>query len=74
MVETKFQKKFKYMGFGFPIVLLNVPMIKIRGIWTPNINYNALGDKVYLLLNNKKSKLTNEQARFIKHYQINKEL
>ena len=29
-------------GFGFPVVLLNVPMIRIRGIWTPNINQKTL--------------------------------
>jgi hypothetical protein len=72
MVETKTQSKFKYMGFGFPVTLSNVPMIKVRGFWTPNINYNTLGDKVYSLLKNKKSKLTNEQVNFIKHYQANK--
>ena len=33
----KVQKRFVYEGFGFPVLFLNVPMIKIRGNWTPDV-------------------------------------
>ena len=41
-METKVQKRFVDTGFGFPIRLINVPMVKVRGVWTPKINYNEL--------------------------------
>ena len=28
-----------YRGFGFPVTLLRVPMVRIRGAWTPDVNY-----------------------------------
>ena len=59
------------MGFGFPIRLLNVPMIKVRGAWTPKINYNALSLKVLRALAHKESRLTGNEIKFIRtHFEM----
>ena len=41
-MEIKIQKRLIDTGFGFPIRLINVPMVKVRGVWTPKINYDEL--------------------------------
>lgn len=35
-------KVFEFNGFGFPIVLTNVPTLIVRGKSAPNINYKSL--------------------------------
>ena len=35
MNQTKIQKEFVDHGFGFPIRLRQVPMVKVRRVWTP---------------------------------------
>jgi hypothetical protein len=68
MPEIKKRKRFVYEGFGFPIVLRNVPMIKVRGVWTPNVDYNKLSTEVLLALARKPSRLTGNEVRFIRHH------
>jgi hypothetical protein len=68
MPDTKIQKRFVYDGFGFPVVFLNVPMIKVRGAWTPNVNYNELARAMVLSLAHTSARLTGNQIRFIRHY------
>ena len=41
-MKAKIAKKFEYDGLGFPIMLLNVPLVNIRGIEVPDIDYNVL--------------------------------
>ncbi|MBI2608146.1 MAG: hypothetical protein HYW47_00920 [Deltaproteobacteria bacterium] len=67
-MDKKIQKVFIDYGFGFPIQLLNVPMIKVRGKWTPNINYDLLADIVLEALCWKPAKLTGNEIKFIRHY------
>jgi len=38
MKKRKIEKAYIYNGFGFPVVLHNVPMINVRGVWTPDIS------------------------------------
>ena len=68
MVEKKIQKRFVDEGFGFPVVLRNVPMVKVRGIWTPRINYNKLTRDVALALARKPARLTGNEIRFIRQH------
>lgn len=65
-MESKKQKTFTAHGFGFPVMLLNVPMIKIRGKWTPNINYNKLTGVVLIMIAKKPVKLTGNEVKFIR--------
>lgn len=70
-METKIQKEFIDTGFGFPIRLMDVPMIKVRGSWTPNLNYNKLALVVLRALAHKGSRLTGNEIRFIRtHFEM----
>lgn len=67
MTKNKIQKKFIYEGFGFPVILLNVPMVQVRGDWTPKVDYNVLEQRVLLALAQKPSRLTGDEIRFVRH-------
>lgn len=67
-MEKKIKKIHIDNGFGFPVKLLNVPMIKIRGEWTPSINYKLLAKIVLKELCEKEQKLTGNEVRFIRQY------
>lgn len=70
-MEIKIQKRFIDTGFGFPIRLINVPMVKVRGVWTPKINYNALALVVLRALAHKESRLTGAEIKFIRtHFEL----
>lgn len=66
MNKTKKEKLFIDTGFGFPVALLNVPMIEIRGVLTSDIDYIKLSDEVLKSLVLKKSRLTGNELRFIR--------
>ncbi len=68
MADTKIRKRFVYEGFGFPVVLRNVPMVKVRGAWTPKVNYNKLAEDVLLALAHKPARLTGSEVRFVRHH------
>ena len=63
-METKVQKGFIDTGFGFPIHLINVPMVKVQGVWSPKINYNELAYAVLRALAHKESRLTGNEIKF----------
>ena len=65
-MKTKIQKKYIDTGFGFPVHLLNVPMVKVRDEWVPTINWVAISDLVLQIMIEKKSKLTGDELRFIR--------
>jgi DNA-binding XRE family transcriptional regulator len=67
-MEKKIESQFIDHGCGFPILLLNVPMIKVRGKWIPDIDYEVLEKSVLLGLCHKPSKLTGSEIRFIRLY------
>lgn len=66
MTERRIQKEFVDRGFGFPVRLRNVPMMKVRGIWTPDLNYEELADAVIRALCFKPVRLTGHEVRFIR--------
>ncbi len=67
-MEQKIQKTFVDMGFGFPLHLINVPMIKIRGHWTPRIDYNKLTIVVLRAIANKMGRLSGAEVRFVRQH------
>lgn len=67
-MERKIQKTFIYEGFGFPIQLIDVPMLKTRGEWTPDINYNLLQEAIVRALAVKPFCLTGNEIKFIRKY------
>lgn len=59
---------FVYEGFGFPILLENVPMRKRLGEWTFDFDLEALEKAVLLSLIEKQAPLSGSQIRFIRHF------
>lgn len=66
MVQATRKSKYIDRGFGFPITLSDVPMVRVDGEWTPEINYNQLAKKVLLALAERNGRLTGNQVRFIR--------
>lgn len=71
MKIKKVCKSFVDHGLGFPIQLFNVPMVKVRGTWTPKIDYNRLSKAVLEALSSKPGRLTGNEIRFIRlHFEM----
>ena len=70
-METRIQKEFIDHGFGFPVRLRNVPMVKVRREWTPNLNYDHVARAVLQLLAFKASRLSGNEIKFIRtHFEM----
>jgi hypothetical protein len=70
-METKIRKRFIDYGMGFPVVLLNVPMVNVEGVWTPKIKYKQLEEWVLLSLSRQSNHLTGSQVHFIRlHFRM----
>jgi DNA-binding transcriptional regulator YiaG len=67
-MEKKIQKVFIDEGFGFKVRILNASMVKVRGEWTPNINYNELAKVVLHALCHKPGRLSGAEIRFIRQH------
>lgn len=65
-VERKSIATYTDHGFGFPVVLEDVSMIKVRGKWTPEIDYNLLAKEVLRCLAELDGRLTGNQVKFIR--------
>lgn len=68
MKKQKIEKEIVYEGLGFPIVLYNVPMIELRGVWALDIDLNFLQKVALLSLAHLPSDLTGNQIRFIRNW------
>lgn len=66
-LERKRQSSFVYEGFGFPVTLLNVPMVRSLGVWTPDVDYRRLARSVLRQLALHPTRLTGQEIRFIRH-------
>ena len=64
----KMKKKHVDYSCGFPVVLLNVPMVKVQDEWVLDINYDDLAKTVLLYLSKKPVPLTGNEIRFIRYY------
>ena len=67
-METKTQKKCVDGSLGFPVFLLNAPMIKVRGQWALHVNFIDYQKAVLRLLAHKPSRLTGSEIKFIRKY------
>lgn len=66
MMKRKIEKTYIDNGFGFQVVLHNVPMIKVLGVWTPDINYNQLKNRVLWDLVKQPEVFSGNEVRFIR--------
>ena len=58
--------RFVYHGFGFPVTLSHVPMVKIRGAWTPDVDYDRLQRVLLAAVAGKPARLSGREIRFIR--------
>ncbi|RLA61994.1 MAG: hypothetical protein DRQ88_00805 [Epsilonproteobacteria bacterium] len=71
MKNKKIQKKYIDQSLGFPVTILNAPLIKVRNTWALDINYNKYQESMLILLAYLPSKLTGNELQFIrKHFQM----
>lgn len=64
--EKKIQKRYKTMILGFPMLLLDVPMEKLRGEWAPAINFDLLEDAMGICVPLKRARLSGNELRFLR--------
>lgn len=67
-MEKKRAKEFIYEGLGFPIIMIDVSLIKVRDVWTPAIDYNKLQRTVIEALSHKPYPLSGNEVHFIRTY------
>ena len=67
-MEKKVQKKYVDESLGFPVILLNAPMIKVRNEWALHVNYNDYQRTVLDMLAHKSSRLTGSEVQFIRKF------
>lgn len=65
-MKNKIQKMYQDHGFGFPVTLLHVPMMEVRGEWVPSVNQKELQELVIEALVLKPSRLTGNEVRFLR--------
>lgn len=68
MEKRRIEAEFLDKGFGFPVRLLKVPMVNVRGTWTPDINYKELAKTVLFMLAAKPARLSGAEIKFIRTY------
>jgi hypothetical protein len=66
-LTRKIQGRFVYHGFGFPVVLVRVPMVLVRGAWTPDVDFNDVSRRLLEALAAKPSRLTGAEVHFVRH-------
>ena len=66
-LKRRIQEHFTYKGFGFPVLLVRVPMVWARSCWTPDVDFNSLSDRLLQTVARKPSRLTGAEIRFIRH-------
>lgn len=64
----KIQKIYHDHGFGFPVTLFNVPMVRVRQEWIPNLNQKELQLLVLEALALKPSRLSGNEVHFLRVY------
>lgn len=67
-MKRKTSAVFEYDGLGFPITLLNCPLIEVRGIFVPDVDYNQIQKNALFALCRKPVPLTGNEIRFIRQY------
>ena len=71
MSIKKIQKSYTDNGFGFPVQIINAPMMKINGEWTLNLNYEKYEKAVLFALAMKPTCLTGNEVKFVRlHFEM----
>lgn len=67
-MKEKIVKNFTYDGFGFPVKLEKIKMVKIDSEWHPKIDVRKVSDNVIKQLAVQERPLTGHQVKFIRSY------
>jgi DNA-binding transcriptional regulator YiaG len=67
MAKSKIENQL-YEGFGFPVMLLNVPLRQILNEWVLDIDLNRLQEALLRALVSKPVPLTGAELRFIRKF------
>lgn len=65
-IERKTVKKFNYEHFGFPVIITNAPMIRIRGEWVYGGDQGELQEAIAFELAKAPWRLTGYQIHFLR--------
>ena len=57
-----------FKELGFPVLLVDPPMVEVRGELVPDVNLRHLQDAAFRLLVAKPGRLTGSEVRFIRKY------
>ncbi len=57
-----------YMELGFPVLLVNVRMVEVRGERVPDVNLRHLQEAAFRLLVDKPARLSGSEIRFIRKH------
>lgn len=57
-----------YQELGFPILLINPPMVTVRGQQVPDVNLRELQELVFHLLVAKPARFTGAEVRFVRKH------
>jgi DNA-binding transcriptional regulator YiaG len=58
----------KFNGFGFPVILLNVPVKVEYGDEVPDINFKRIQEQLFHALLLKPSRLSGAEVKFLRHH------
>lgn len=67
-MKTKIEKKYTYLGFGFPVELHDVHMVDIGGQWAPKIDVEKLSKKVISDFSKRTTTFTGDEVYFIRSF------
>ena len=67
-MKRKVQKSHIYQGLGFPVVLTDVPMVQVRGVWVPDVRLGRLQEQVALSLALSSSPMQGVHIAFIRKW------
>jgi DNA-binding transcriptional regulator YiaG len=62
------RKTMKFNGFGFPVILLNVPVKVEYGDEIPDINFKRMQEQLFHVLLLKPSRLSGAEVKFLRHH------
>lgn len=67
-MEKKVVSFYEVPGFGFPVEIINAPMVKVHGEWILDIDQIDLERKVASAVAMKPVRLTGNEIKFLRHH------
>lgn len=64
----KIESQYIDMSYGFPVILKDVSMRNVRGVWVLDVNHHELTRSIFTELSFKKNRLTGHEVRAIRLY------